>query len=636
VVSAALASGALNFISPIAVADPLTIGPFGCEPGTVGSNYSVSSTQAEIGEMVTVSVLVTDIYCQPVPRTRVMFESALGNEFVVASSSLNADGYPVTGTDGTVTATFTSLSPGVDTVRAKVPVIGGYSYVSELGTQDLPAESRVTSTQVRFTPVRDDEVIEDEWPIPGCEPGGNGSMFAGGPGSYFTVDAVVQEVGQPVAVTVSVTDTNCLSAADQAVELEAAPGGVFASATGVTGPDGKFTTTFTDTQSRVDTVKVKHVASGQYLSPLSNASLPPAEQVKSIDVTFTPGAPSVGPFDCGDGKAGTSFSFTPLEAIAVVQYDGTVSGTVTVTGSVTVTDAFCNPIQGATVAFVSTGGAFDPASGSVTTGEGGNATISLSRLVADGYDAFVTYAVSAYVNGLPIQVAGHNTVGASPETTEYVEFMWITGDFVAPSVPVIDPTNGTEVTGTAEPGMIVTIFDADGIPIPGCLAIPVAADGRFSCTPTTPLADGTKIRGYATDWWHNTSNSTAPVTTSVIALTISPSSAYRGDVIALRGANFAPGEKVSVVCNSTTTSLGSFTADTIGQVVVSWMVPADFELGQHTVTFTGEKSGSVSAPLQILEPIVAQTGGSVSVPIPMAIVAGPGLAAAVLPRRGRR
>jgi hypothetical protein len=96
-------------------------------------------------------------------------------------------------------------------------------------------------------------------------------------------------------------------------------------------------------------------------------------------------------------------------------------------------------------------------------------------------------------------------------------------------------------------------------------------------------------------------------------INMSPKALYRGDTMFMRGFNFNPGERVSVVCNSATVSLGTFTTETDGQVVVpDWVVPDDFEFGQHICTFTGEVSGPISAPFRVLEPIVVLTGGSVA------------------------
>ncbi|MEN4957722.1 Ig-like domain-containing protein, partial [Stenotrophomonas indicatrix] len=75
-------------------------------------------------------------------------------------------------------------------------------------------------------------------------------------------------------------------------------------------------------------------------------------------------------------------------------------------------------------------------------------------------------------------------------------------DAVAPAAPVVDPSNGSELSGTAEAGSTVTLTDGSGNPIGEAIA---DADGNWSFTPGTPLADGTVVNATATDAAGNTS-----------------------------------------------------------------------------------------------------------------------------------
>ncbi|MGM0516095.1 MAG: Ig-like domain-containing protein, partial [Pseudomonadota bacterium] len=87
----------------------------------------------------------------------------------------------------------------------------------------------------------------------------------------------------------------------------------------------------------------------------------------------------------------------------------------------------------------------------------------------------------------------------------------VTGDLTPPAVDV-DPTDGTEVSGTAEPGSTVEVdVDGDGTPDHTTEA---DADGNWSVTPDTPLDDGTEVSVTATDDAGNTSD---PVTVTVDA-----------------------------------------------------------------------------------------------------------------------
>ena len=91
-------------------------------------------------------------------------------------------------------------------------------------------------------------------------------------------------------------------------------------------------------------------------------------------------------------------------------------------------------------------------------------------------------------------------------------------DTTAPAAPTINAGNGTEITGTAEPGTEVNIdVDGDGTPD---YTVTVDGDGNWSVTPDTPLVDGVEVTATATDAAGNESaptadtvDATAPVVT---------------------------------------------------------------------------------------------------------------------------
>ena len=93
----------------------------------------------------------------------------------------------------------------------------------------------------------------------------------------------------------------------------------------------------------------------------------------------------------------------------------------------------------------------------------------------------------------------------------------ITVDTDAPSEPVVDPTNGSEVSGSGEPGSTVTVKDEKGEPVPGCVDVAVGQSGRFSCKPETPLTPGTSVTVTAKD---PAGNESKPVTVEVNALDV--------------------------------------------------------------------------------------------------------------------
>ncbi|WP_422822333.1 Ig-like domain-containing protein [Vibrio alginolyticus] len=83
-------------------------------------------------------------------------------------------------------------------------------------------------------------------------------------------------------------------------------------------------------------------------------------------------------------------------------------------------------------------------------------------------------------------------------------------DTMAPAAPVLDATNGSEISGTAEAGSEVQVdVDGDGISDYTTVA---DGNGDWSITPDTPLADGTTVTATASD---EAGNESAPATVVV-------------------------------------------------------------------------------------------------------------------------
>ncbi|MDR0958848.1 MAG: Ig-like domain-containing protein [Propionibacteriaceae bacterium] len=82
------------------------------------------------------------------------------------------------------------------------------------------------------------------------------------------------------------------------------------------------------------------------------------------------------------------------------------------------------------------------------------------------------------------------------------------------------------------------------------------------------------------------------------------------------GLNFRPGETVTGVIHSTPIELGSVVADANGVATFRTVLPADFEVGAHTATLTGELSGAVEVPFEVtstpvLPVVIPDTGNTV-------------------------
>ncbi|MGV8796577.1 Ig-like domain-containing protein, partial [Pseudomonas aeruginosa] len=84
-----------------------------------------------------------------------------------------------------------------------------------------------------------------------------------------------------------------------------------------------------------------------------------------------------------------------------------------------------------------------------------------------------------------------------------------TVDAVAPATPVVNPSNGSVIAGTAEAGATVILTDGGGNPIGQATA---DGSGNWSFTPGTPLANGSVVNAVAQDAAGNTSG---PASTTV-------------------------------------------------------------------------------------------------------------------------
>ena len=103
---------------------------------------------------------------------------------------------------------------------------------------------------------------------------------------------------------------------------------------------------------------------------------------------------------------------------------------------------------------------------------------------------------------------------------------------------------------------------------------------------------------------------------------------YVGNAITFKGTGFRPGENVSGTVHSQPVSLGSVVADAQGRVSIGWIVPANFEIGEHTIVLTGESSKrSLVGQFTVLKAgettqDLAQTGATTSALWSAALIVG--------------
>ena len=183
-------------------------------------------------------------------------------------------------------------------------------------------------------------------------------------------------------------------------------------------------------------------------------------------------------------------------------------------------------------------------------------------------------------------------------------------DVDAPEPAVVNPSNGSAVTGTAEPGATIRVTDKDGNPVPGCEKVTVDKDGNFVAIPTKPLKPGSTVTVTVVD---QAGNSSASVTVTIgnLGITVAHPTRSPNQSQVVTGVRFNPGEQVCMtVTNSTPVDAECVKAGKDGQVTFTFSAPAGFDAGTRLVTLTGETSGSISASFVVLK-VQVKTGGSV-------------------------
>ncbi|WP_143473853.1 Ig-like domain-containing protein [Limnohabitans sp. G3-2] len=127
------------------------------------------------------------------------------------------------------------------------------------------------------------------------------------------------------------------------------------------------------------------------------------------------------------------------------------------------------------------------AGATVTLVDANNTTIGTAVVGTDGTWSLTPSATIA--NGMALSATQTDVAGnvSNPGATT-----------VDNNVPNINPSNGTVLTGTGQPGHQIALTLPDGTPITDAngapLVVTVASDGTWSATPGTPLADGTIVK----------------------------------------------------------------------------------------------------------------------------------------------
>ncbi|WP_305829118.1 Ig-like domain-containing protein [Pseudomonas aeruginosa] len=194
-------------------------------------------------------------------------------------------------------------------------------------------------------------------------------------------------------------------------------------------------------------------------------------------------------------------------------------------------------------------------------------------------------------DGTVVNVVARDAAGNSSPATS------ITVDGVAPSAPVVEPSNGSELSGTAEPGSSVTLTDGNGNPIGQTTA---DANGNWSFTPSTPLPDGTVVNVVARD---AAGNSSPPASVTVDAVAPATPTVDPSNGTTLSG-TAEPGATVTLT-DGNGNPIGQVTADGSG----NWTFTPSTPLPNGTVVnaTATDPSGNASSPASVTVDAVAPT-----------------------------
>ncbi|HCJ4894951.1 TPA: Ig-like domain repeat protein, partial [Pseudomonas aeruginosa] len=257
----------------------------------------------------------------------------------------------------------------------------------------------------------------------------------------------------------------------------------------------------------------------------------------------------------------------------------------------------------------------DPSNGTVISGTAeAGATVILTdgggnpigQATADGSGNWSFTPGTPLTNGTVINAVAQDAAGntSGPVST--------TVDAVAPATPVIDPSNGVELSGTAEPGVRVILTDGNGSPIGQTLA---DGSGNWTFTPGTPLANGTVVNAVAQDPAGNTSGP-ASTTVDTVAPATPVINASNGSVIT---GTAEVGAKV-ILTDGNGNPIGETTADGSG----NWTFTPGTPLANGTVinAVAEDAAGNASGPASTTVDSVAPSAPLLSISADGALLTG--------------
>ncbi|HCA8024050.1 TPA: BapA prefix-like domain-containing protein, partial [Pseudomonas aeruginosa] len=510
----------------------------------------------------------------------------------------------------------------VDSSAPPAPVINPSNGVVISGTAE--AGATVTLTDAGGNPIG--QVTADgsgNWSFTPGTPLANGTVIVAtatdptgnsGPQAATTVDAVAP----PAPVIDPSNGTTISGTAEAGAKVILTDGG--GNPIGETTADGSGNWTFTPATPLANGTVVNAVAQ----DPAGNTGPQGSTTVDAVAPNTPVVNPSNGNLLNGTAEPGSTVTLTDGNGNPIGQTTADGSGNWSFTpGSqlpngtvvnVTASDAAGNTSAPATTTVDSSLPSIpqvDPSNGSVISGtaDAGNTIIitdgngnPIGQVTADGSGNW------SFTPGIPLPDGTVvNVVARSPSNVDSAPAV-ITVDGVAPAAPVIDPSNGTEISGTAEAGATVILTDGGGNPIGQATA---DGSGNWTFTPGTPLANGTVINAVAQDPAGNTSGP-ASVTVDAIAPPAPVIDPSNGVVIS----GTAEAGATVILTDGNGNPIGQVTADGSG----NWAFTPATPLANGTVInalaqdAAGNNSSPTSATVDSLAPaapVIDPSNGSV-------------------------
>lgn len=197
----------------------------------------------------------------------------------------------------------------------------------------------------------------------------------------------------------------------------------------------------------------------------------------------------------------------------------------------------------------------------------------------------------------------------------------------APVVPLASPSPTPSRTpalydAIRQSVMPVTLAPATTLRTSSGSVVTVTTDGRIELAPTQSIAllNGAPVLATVVEQGQNLKVSAASVDLQVTFEGAAGQTNHE-DELALVGSGFAPNSPVVAWIQSSPRKLADTTANADGSTITNFVIPADLELGHHTLQFNGVRADgqvlSVAYGIEIVPNDDPQTGG---VAFPWALV----------------